>query len=181
MPPCRLKTFVNPRDSRNIATFALRAPWWHTQTICASSSSSSLRAGMSRIGIGTLPAIFAASISHGSGTSTSPGAGRDVSASHSARAGAVRFCIGGSIESANSGCSELEARRLDGVHERFDVGLEHGGDAELLFVDSPDDLRLHHRRGADERGEPAADLQLLEDFLRQHGPAARYADHVVRR
>src|ERR1700737_4818128 len=165
MPPCRLKTWVKPRDSRNIATFALRAPWWQTQTICSSSSSSSLRAGMSRIGIDTLPAIFAVSISHGSRTSSSTGAGRDVSASHSARAGAVRFCIGGSIEAADSECSELEARRLHGVHERFDVGLEHVGDAELLFVDSCDDLRLHDRRGADERGEPAADLQMLQHVL----------------
>src|SRR6516225_4859483 len=135
------------------------------QTICTSSSSSSLRAGISRIGIDTLPAIFAVSISHGSRTSSKTGAGRDLSASHSARAGAVRFCIV-SLVMLPGCCSELEARGVHGVLQRLDIRFEHVGDAELLFVDARDDLRLHDGCRADEGRETSADLQMLQHFLR---------------
>src|ERR1700712_573017 len=105
------------------------------QTIGVSSSSSSLRSGISRIGIDTHPAMLAVEISHGSRTSSNRGAGRDSSASQSARAGGVRFCMAGG--------SELEAWRFNRVQERFDVSFEDIGNAELLLVHTRDDLCLH--------------------------------------
>ena len=142
-------------------------------TIGLAGSSSSRRAGTSRIG-----------------TSSRAGDARFLEFPGLAHVEQQRLCRGlaSASQAASSGGADLlhqleaEARRLLGVGERRDHGLEEvdGVEARPAPVQLTRRAR-HHRRLADHGEQAPAGLELLEERARQHRRRAGEHDDVVGR
>ena len=77
--------------------------------------------------------------------------------------------------------SEAKPRRLvEAVQARRD-GVEQVALAKLCSSMRVTRTRTHHGQFADDRGEPAADLQLRQQRRRHRGDRTRQHDHVERR